>query len=46
MQIQEIEALNILEKVEIEEVRNKGKVKDITEPYRKYHNRLVNGLGI
>jgi len=27
-QIQEIEVLNILEKVEIEEVRSKGEVKD------------------
>jgi len=28
MQIQEIEALNVLEKVEIEEVRNEGEAKD------------------
>jgi len=28
MQTQEIEALNVLEKVETEEVRNEGKAKD------------------
>ena len=38
MQIQEIEVLNILEKIKIEEVRNKGEAKD---PYQGFTTYLL-----